>query len=90
MNGAEIVIGMVNADPQIFAGCDIDMDQFMAHLGPDNDQRARNIANDPYASAQFFFFIIGAVLECLFQVSTTKYCVHSGKGVLGVEFEMGI
>ena len=68
---------------QIFAGCDIDMDQFSAHLGPNNDQRARNMANDPYASAQYFFFIIEAVLRCLFQVSVTKYRVHSGNGVLG-------
>jgi hypothetical protein len=39
--------------PQIFAGEDIDMDTFLSFMGPDPNKRARNVANDPYASAAF-------------------------------------
>ncbi|KAF8958657.1 hypothetical protein BDZ97DRAFT_1668217, partial [Flammula alnicola] len=47
---------------QVFSGEQIDLDEVLAHVGPDIDQRARNIANDPYAAAKFFHFIVQAVL----------------------------
>lgn len=53
---------------QIFAGEDIDMDRFLATCGPDKDERAVNIANDPYASALFFRTIVNLVLETLFGI----------------------
>jgi Helitron helicase-like domain at N-terminus len=41
---------------QVFAGENIDMDNFMAIAGPDNIRRGSNIAKDPYAAAKFFSF----------------------------------
>ncbi|KAH7926341.1 hypothetical protein BV22DRAFT_1009279 [Leucogyrophana mollusca] len=69
---------------QVFAGENIDMDQFFASSGPDSNQRARNIARDPYAAAKYFFFIIHAVLRTLFQIEVKNNRVHSKMGILGV------
>lgn len=68
---------------QIFAGEEINMDNFMATLGPDKAKRARNIADDPYAAAKFFHFMIKTILETLFQVKVTSAQVKSGMGVFG-------
>ena len=68
---------------QIFAGEDINMDDFMATLGPDKTKRAKNIADDPYAAAKFFHFMITTILETLFQVKVTSAQVKSGMGVFG-------
>ncbi|KAF9040359.1 hypothetical protein BDZ89DRAFT_1210221 [Hymenopellis radicata] len=68
---------------QIFAGEKIDLDDFLATQGPDAHQRAQNIAQDPYAAAKFFHFLIHAILTTLFGVTTTKHRVHSEKGIFG-------
>ena len=68
---------------QIFAGEEIDMDNFMATLGPDKAKRAKNVADDPYAAAKFFHFMIATILETLFQVKVTCAQVKSGMGVFG-------
>ena len=68
---------------QIFAGENIDMEAFLATAGPDKKRRARNVAQDPYAAAKFFHFMIKTILETLFQVKVTKFQVKSGKGLLG-------
>jgi hypothetical protein len=68
---------------QVFAGENIDLDSFMSTMGPDKDQRARNIAADPYAAAKFFHFMVRVIFETLFQVKVRQYKVKSGKGVLG-------
>ena len=68
---------------QIFAGEEIDMDDFMSTLGPDKAKRAKNIADDPYAAAKFFHFMITTILETLFQVKVTSAQVKSGMGVFG-------
>jgi hypothetical protein len=68
---------------QIFAGEEIDMDNFMSTLGPDKSKRAKNIADDPYAAAKFFHFMIQTILETLFQVKVTSAQVKSGMGVFG-------
>ncbi|TFY81855.1 hypothetical protein EWM64_g2158 [Hericium alpestre] len=68
----------------IFAGEKIDLDAFMATLGPDKVRRAENIASDPYAAATFFHFMIGVILETLFKVKVTGgNRVSSGTGVFG-------
>ena len=36
-----------NPIAQVFAGEEIKMDKFMAHLGPNKDLQAKNIADDP-------------------------------------------
>lgn len=68
---------------QVFAGEDIDMDNFMATLGPDKAKRAKNVADDPYAAAKFFHFMISTILETLFQVEVTAAQVKSKMGVFG-------
>ena len=57
---------------QVMAGADIDLDSFCNTAGPDSTDRAMNMASDPYASAKFFHFIIGTILEVLFGVSKRR------------------
>ena len=59
------------------------MDKFSAFVGPDKNKRAKNIAEDPYATAKFFHFLIKTVLETLFGIKVTPYQIHSGKGIYG-------
>ena len=68
---------------QIFAGENIDMNKFSTHMGPNKDKRARNIAQDPYAAAKFFHFLIKTVLETLFGIEVTPFQIHAKKGIYG-------
>ena len=68
---------------QVFAGEDIDLDDFICTQGPDKEQRTQNIAGDPYAATKFFHFIINAILHHLFQIKATPYRMQVGMGVLG-------
>ncbi|PBK58622.1 hypothetical protein ARMSODRAFT_900264, partial [Armillaria solidipes] len=68
---------------QVFAGEDIDLDNFISSAGPDKDQRAQNIANDPYAAAKFFHFMIRTILRTLFGVEASDYMVKSHPGIFG-------
>ena len=70
---------------QILAGENIDMGSFMSFVGPNSKERARNMADDPFASASFFHFIIETTLECLFAVRmhTTKRQVEDRMGIFG-------
>ncbi len=68
---------------QILAGEEIDMDNFDANVGPDASKWAFNVAHNPYAATQFFFFIINVVLNTLFAINTTQDRVRSGLGLLG-------
>ncbi len=43
---------------QIFAGEEINLEDFIATTSPDKEWQAQNIADDPYAAAKFFHFII--------------------------------
>lgn len=69
---------------QVFAGEEIDMDRFVATVGPSADRRARNIARDPFAAAKFFFYIIDTMLRTLFGVRVIKDHVRSDFGILGL------
>ena len=68
---------------QVFAGVNIDLDNFVSTSGPDKRQRQVNIANDPYAAGQFFHFMINTILETLFQIKVHKYHNTSELGLLG-------
>jgi hypothetical protein len=68
---------------QILAGEQIDLDAFLATAGPNKDDRAKTIANDPYAASKFFHFIIQTMFETLFAIKVTRYQVHSKTGVFG-------
>jgi hypothetical protein len=54
---------------QVFAGAEIDLDRFCNMQGPTNAQRATNVAEDPFASAKYFHFIVRCVLEILFGIT---------------------
>ena len=73
---------------QIFAGESINLDAFLSHMGPDQDQRARNIADDPYAAAKFFHFIIRVILETLFGVQVTNFQVQNKVGIFWTCFSL--
>ncbi|KAF8441076.1 hypothetical protein L210DRAFT_3363751, partial [Boletus edulis BED1] len=60
---------------QVFAGSDINLDNFENMSGPDATTRLCRIANDPYAASRFFHFIISLLLEELFGI--TKATRHS-------------
>ncbi|OCH87122.1 hypothetical protein OBBRIDRAFT_837649 [Obba rivulosa] len=68
---------------QIFAGEQIDLDAFSKTVGPDKEQRARNIAADPYAAAHFFHYMIRTLLTTIFGVEMTSFRVKSHQGVFG-------
>ena len=69
---------------QIFAGEDIDMNSVYGLMGPDPKQRSKNMANDPFASAAFFNFIIRTTLETLLGIRATTHQVQSQMGIFGV------
>ena len=54
---------------QVFAGAEIDLDSFCNTAGPNNNQRATNVAEDPFSSAKYFHFIVKCVLEILFGIT---------------------
>ncbi len=72
---------------QIFAGEEIDIDNFIATAGPSKNKRAQNIADDPYVAAKFFHFMVRTILRTLFGVdhdATHKaHKLISKRGVLG-------
>ncbi|KAG8935210.1 hypothetical protein FRC01_005466 [Tulasnella sp. 417] len=69
---------------QVFVGDeDINMDAFNPQLGPDSKTRAHRIADDPYAAAKFFHYMVKVLLEELFGIRTTMQGLLRKKGVLG-------
>jgi hypothetical protein len=68
---------------QVIAGEKINLDEFVATIGPDKKKRQHNIARDPYAAAKIFQFMISAIMEHLFQCKSSKYQFTSSLGALG-------
>jgi hypothetical protein len=56
---------------------------FLAISGPDRQRRAKNIAEDSYAAAKFFHFLIRTILETLVGVRTTDFQVCNKVGIFG-------
>ena len=54
---------------QVFAGAEIDLDNFCNTNGPNSVERARNVAEDPFASAKYFHFVVKCVFEILFGIT---------------------
>jgi hypothetical protein len=54
---------------QVFARVEIDLDNFCKTAGPNNTQRATNVAEDPFSSAKYFHFIVKCILEILFGIT---------------------
>ncbi len=68
---------------QALVGEQINLDDFIATMGPDKERRSRNIAADPYGAAKFFHFSVNAILETLVQVKCSNYQVKSTPGIFG-------
>lgn len=68
---------------QVFAGEDVEMDNFRAHLGPNREKRAQNVARNPFAAAKFFKFLIDLILDKLFGIQASSRRVLTTMGVLG-------
>lgn len=69
---------------QVLTGEEIDLDAFCNTAGPDGNQRAMNIANDPFASAQYFHLIVKTVFEELFGISKSGHGrIRREYGILG-------
>ncbi|KAL1762116.1 hypothetical protein FB107DRAFT_285550 [Schizophyllum commune] len=67
---------------QVFAGAEIDMDAFANTAGPDKQQRAVTIAQDPYAAAKYFHFIFLGVRVSPFRTTTEDGIFGRGRGTL--------
>ncbi|PSS37626.1 hypothetical protein PHLCEN_2v553 [Hermanssonia centrifuga] len=68
---------------QAMAGHNINLDDFVSTMGPNSEERMRTVAEDPYAAAKFFHFIIRTLLQCLCQVTVTQHQVKSQIGIFG-------
>jgi uncharacterized protein YfiM (DUF2279 family) len=68
---------------QVFAGQQINMDNLQNIIGLTAQERARNVADNPFAAAQFFFFLAQTVLETLFGFRPKGELGDSEMGVLG-------
>ena len=68
---------------QLFAGENTKMEDLLSNAGPSKEQRAKNIATDPYTAAKFFHFLIRTIIHTLFGVEATTYQVKSRPGIFG-------
>lgn len=66
-----------------FAGFSVDLDNFDPNHGPSRAERARYVADDPFACAEYHHFLADAVIKHLFNFSIAGNRVKSGRGVLG-------
>lgn len=57
---------------QVFCGEDINVDNFVHTAGPNSEQRSKNIADDPYAVAKFFHFVVNVLIEELFGIRASR------------------
>lgn len=80
-----IMINPSDHDPiaQVFTGADINMDRFEVTAGPTAEQRGRNVANDPFASAKSFHFIINTLLNVIFGIRKMVNGLEHWPGVFG-------
>ena len=80
-----LTINPSDQDPiaQVLVGADIDLNKFIATAGPEPDERARNIASNPFASAKFFHFIINTLLEVVLGIKKTRLGVVHRPGAFG-------
>jgi hypothetical protein len=72
-----------NPVAQLFAGGSIYSQDGIHCAVSDPQRQAQLIADDPYAAAKFFHFLIKTILETLFQIRIDAIKVTTGIGVLG-------
>jgi hypothetical protein len=83
-----ITINPSDQDPiaQVIAGANIDLNRFNVTAGPTTEQRARNVASNPFASAKSFHFIINTLLNVVFGIRKTPKGVERRPGVFGTVY----
>ncbi|SJL04870.1 uncharacterized protein ARMOST_08241 [Armillaria ostoyae] len=73
---------------QVIAEENIDLDHFLAYVGPTAALRAKTIAADPYTSTKFFHLITEYTLKALLGISVQSSCGHyvisREKGIFGM------
>jgi hypothetical protein len=69
---------------QVFAGENIDMDNLAGVLRLSAHERAKNVARDPFAATQFFFFLAKTILSTLFGFSADGRTGRNRMGELGL------
>ena len=68
---------------QVFAGENVDVDNLSTVNNVNKEQRARNVARDPYVAAKYFHTLICIVLDTLCGIKATSYSIHRKEGVFG-------
>ncbi|EUC67452.1 ATP-dependent DNA helicase PIF1, partial [Rhizoctonia solani AG-3 Rhs1AP] len=68
---------------QVFAGKEINMDDFARVVNLSAQSRAINVAQDPFAATQFFFFLAKTVLKTLFGFAVDNRLSKNQMGELG-------
>ncbi|KIJ13524.1 hypothetical protein PAXINDRAFT_13640 [Paxillus involutus ATCC 200175] len=68
---------------QVFAGENIDLDEFNAKFGPSKEKQAQNVALNPYAAAKFFHFLIKTILKIIFSIEVGPQRIKSRPGIFG-------
>ena len=68
---------------QVFCGTSIDLDKFSKTAGPTSNQRAENVASDPFASVRFFHVVIKIIIEELFGIKKRGNHIERKDGILG-------
>ncbi|KAG8707234.1 hypothetical protein FRC08_000625 [Ceratobasidium sp. 394] len=69
---------------QVFAGENINMVDLSSCLALSAHRRAKNVAEDPFAATQFFFFLANTVLKTLFGFTTDNRLRGNRMGELGL------
>ena len=68
---------------QIFIDDCMNLDEFSRTSGPTKNERSHRMAQDPFAAAKFFHFMVETIMETLFGVKTTSRRYESTGGILG-------
>ncbi|KAG1744479.1 hypothetical protein EDB19DRAFT_1894583 [Suillus lakei] len=68
---------------QVFTGAEIDLDTFDRQSGPQSHTRSIRIADDPYAAAKFFHFMIRTIIEELFGIKEENFKYNRHPGIFG-------
>ena len=68
---------------QVFAGIDINLDDFNRLNGPSKETRARSIGLNPVAAARYFRFVTHALLDGMFGIKVQTSRINRRKGLFG-------
>ncbi|KAJ7913813.1 hypothetical protein B0H13DRAFT_1528801, partial [Mycena leptocephala] len=70
-------------DPVAQAWEEIDMENFINTAGPPKERRSTNVANDPYAAAEYFHFVVNLILRDVFGITAKRGRISRKDGICG-------